>query len=125
MNKYRLENISFYKDDIDEAMKIVKIKGAFSCDDAKAKEILDLIDSKSYIEIEDTEVYSNMIRFGLNANMRSLERIKFLEDEEKKRIAFQENIRINKPLAEAWYNNLSEEEQNFVDILHIGKLSAS
>jgi hypothetical protein len=120
MNTHRLENISFYKDNLEEEMKIIKIKGGFSCDEERAKEILELINSKSSIDVEDN-LYSNLSSFGITCNMKSLERIKFLEEQEIENKKKKEQFEIDKVLAEIWYNSLNKEEQNYVRVLSQSK----
>ncbi len=116
MNTHRLENICFYNSDIDDVMKIVKIKGAFSCDEERAWEILAIINSNQSMEVEGT-IYSRLLGYGITSNMLSLKNIKLREEAAIQRKKEEEEFEIQKNLADLWFNNLSKTEQEYVKIL--------
>jgi hypothetical protein len=116
MNTHRLENISFYNSDIDDFMKIIKIKGGFSCSEEKAWEILDIINTNQPMEVEGN-FYSRLLGYGITCDMLSLEGIKRREEAAIQRKKEEEEFEIQKNLADLWFNNLSKTEQEYVKIL--------
>lgn len=120
MKKFILSNISFSKDSISDEMKLIKIKGAFKCDDDKSREILELINTKSTIEVEDG-IYSNAISFGIISNCTSVELIQRREREDREKKEYWEEIESKKEFAYKWFEGLGEEEKKYVEILSLYK----
>lgn len=116
MSKYIIENISFYTGDLSEEMQLTKIKGAFSCDDNHAKEILDDIINKKNIIVEKN-IYSDLIGFGISCRFVAEDTYKELE--ERKQKVKQEHLEYLDKIkrANAWFETLSEEERENVQIL--------
>lgn len=116
MSRYVIENVSFYTSNLSEEMQLIKIKGAFSCDDNRAREILeDIINSKSIIVEKD--IYRDLVGFGISCRFTSEETYKKLEEEKQK--AKQEHQEYLEKIkrANAWFETLSEEERENVKIL--------
>lgn len=116
MNTHRLENICFYNNDIDDFMKIIKIKGGFSCNEERAWEILDIINTNQSMEVEGN-FYSRLLGYGITCNMLSLEGVKKREEAAKQRKKDEEQFEVNKKLAYAWFEQLSQVEKEYVKIL--------
>lgn len=115
--KYVYEHVRFSSEIIDENLKIIKIKGGFSCNDDEAREILKKIEAKENIVIEGYH-HKNLIGFGINCyTIISEEGFKNREKEKLEEEKKEQQFEIDKTLAEMWFNSLNETEQNYVKIL--------
>lgn len=118
MNTHRLEKISFYNSNIDDFMKIIKIKGGFSCDEERALEILDIINTNTNQSMEvEGNFYSRLLGYGITCDMLSLEGIKRREEAAIQRKKDKEELEIKQNLANLWFEQLSETEKEYVKIL--------
>lgn len=124
MSKYIIENLRFDSENLSEEMKIVKIKGAFSCDENRAAEILSDVIAGNNIVV-DTNIYRNLVSFGMNCCFSSEEEVK--RKQELKVKAKEEHLQYLEKIkrADAWFETLTDEQKEFVQILGYTKFRVS
>lgn len=114
---YVLTNINFTNSSIDDSVKLIKIKGAFKCTEERAIEILKIINQKESMEVEGKSILIDMIGFGINCNASTHQEIEDRKRREELRKKEAEEFEIKRQKASEWFENLTEEEKEFVGIL--------
>jgi hypothetical protein len=116
MPKGLISNMSFSSRSLDGEMKLLKIKGAFQCDETRAEEILKVINDKGTIESERS-VSGELMRFGIYSDFESFEDIEIKKQRAVEKEEMKKRFEIQKNLANSWFESLSEEEKEYVQIL--------
>jgi len=101
---------------ISNDLKLIKIKGSFECSDEESLDILNKINSKETFLVTSKDV-DMMVRFGIDGTFETLESIEFRKKKEEEFKASQEEYELKYKLATEWYDTLSKDDKDKVDIL--------
>lgn len=116
MSKFLVHRCNFSRPDLTAEEKLVKVKGAFMCDEVRANEIIIYIENKQDFYVEEN-ISRNVMGFGINCEFLSEELVEKLEQEKKDRENTQKEYELKLQAADKWFSSLGDDEKEYVKIL--------
>lgn len=117
---HQISNISFRTSGLSEDMYLIKIQGAFKCNEAEAKLILEKINSKETL-VGTINTRHDMSVYGIDCSSVSFEDLEFRKQKQVEEEEQQALFKIELDKANAWFETLSKEEQVYVELLSVSR----